>query len=366
MNIYYLIYIVFAFFSFIELRGKQDSRVVALVALLGYILILIMGAVRWKTGTDWDEYYYFFASNHTLKDYLESDVAMEIGYRLLNYIARCIYPSFSILLTIVTAFSIYMYAKFRRAAGFNRYPATLFLLFWCMMPFGGVFCTRQVIASMICILSLQYVLSGQLKKFLTVVTLACTFHLSAVIYLASYYIYQLEFTKKKAIVALAVFCIGGGFIGLFVSILINSYSGYIITKLIIYSGEEYAMEQGSLVMGTIKRLLTLPLFVLYRKFLQEDNCKRIYDGCLNLYIFGTCVYYLFALGNLGQLVRMSAYFQFFELPLFYIILCRTKNIVLIMFVLAYCGMKIYSALSGYPDLYVPFETIFDSTYKQVY
>lgn len=366
MNIYYLIYIVFAFFSFIELRSKQDSRVVALVVLLGYILILIMGAIRWKTGTDWDEYYYFFASNHTLKDYVESDAAMEVGYRLLNFVTRCIYPSFSILLMIATTFSVYTYANYCRASGFNRYPATLLLLFWCIMPFGGIFCTRQIIANMICILSLQYVIRGQSKKFLALVAIACTFHISAVICLASYFIYKQEFTKKKVIVALLAFCIGGGFIGLFVNFLIDSYSGYIITKLIIYNSEEYAMEQSSLVMGTIKRLLTLPLFVVYRKYIQEDKYKRIYDGCLNLYIFGTCVYYLFALGNLGQLVRMSVYFQFFELPLSYLILCRTKNIVLILFIMAYCGMKIYSSLSGYPDLYVPFETIFDSTYKQVY
>lgn len=353
---------VFAFFSFVELRSKQDNRV---VALLGYFLILIMGAIRWKTGTDWDDYHYFFSSNHTLKDYLESDVAMEIGYRWLNFIARCIYPSFSTLLTIATAISVFIYAKFCRAVGFNRYPATLLLLFWCMMPFGGMFCTRQVIANVICILSLQYVISGQLIKFLAVVALACTFHISAVIYLVSYFIYQMEFTKKKAIVVLVAFCIGGGFIGLFVNMLINSFDGYIITKMIIYSNGKYEMEQSSLVMGTIKRILTLPLFIMYRNKIQEDKYNRIYDGCLNLYIFGTCVYYLFALGNLGQLVRMSVYFQFFELPLFYIILRRTKNIVLIMFFMAYCGMKIYSALSGYPDLYVPFETIFDSTYKHV-
>ena len=361
MNIYYLIYIIFAFFSFIELWSKQDNRV---VALLGYVLVLIMGAIRWKTGTDWDEYYYFFASNHTLKDYVESDAAMEVGYRLLNFVARCIYPSFSILLMIATTFSVYTYANYCRASGFNRYPATLLLLFWCIMPFGGIFFTRQIIANMICILSLQYVIRGQLTKFLAVVAIACTFHISAVIYLVSYFIYKQEFTKEKAIFALLAFCIGGGFIGLFINMLIESYSGYIITKLIIYSGEEYEMEQSSLVMGTIKRLLTLPLFVLYRKNIQED--KEMYDGCLNLYIFGTCVYYLFALGNLGQLVRMSVYFQFFELPLFYIILRHTKNIVLIFYIMAYCGMKVYSALSGYPDLYVPFETVFDSTYKQTY
>ena len=77
MNIYIITYLLFAIVAFIERTCNKNNL---LFAILGYFYILVLGSIRWKTGTDWDDYCDFFTNNYTLYQYLSDDKSFEIRF----------------------------------------------------------------------------------------------------------------------------------------------------------------------------------------------------------------------------------------------------------------------------------------------
>lgn len=364
MNIYTFTYIVFALSSFVEIIKNRNNYD---FAFFGYIYIFILGTIRWKTGTDWDSYCNYFYDCHSIYQYISSDESFEYGYKLINAIANTLYRSYSVVISFGTFLCIYSFYLFRKSFKLVKYPATLLMLFWSILPFGGIFCTRQFFALSICIISLRYIKKRDLRKFIFCIIIACFFHSSAIIFTPSYYLYYMSCSIKRYIQITLVFLICGSVISVIINYLIDMYVGnYYVTKLTIYDTENFGMEKSGLLVSTLKRLFTIPLFFYYINKINNSVEKKQFIGFLNLYLFGTFVFYLFALSNLGQLVRFSIYFQFFELPLIYYIMRYSNKMWVFILIYAFCMMKIYSFIAGYPDLYIPFETIFDINYKHTY
>ena len=101
MNIYLLIYSILSFFTLLESRIKKlSARCASSIYLYFLLFFLILGGIRWNTGTDWDPYYLYFETNDNWRNFEFSGFEFENGYVLLNYLVKCISDSYSFFLLI--------------------------------------------------------------------------------------------------------------------------------------------------------------------------------------------------------------------------------------------------------------------------
>ena len=352
MNIYIIIYIVLIILSLLEIKYKKTTNSIFLYIMFFFWL---MGSLRWKTGTDWDSYKDYFCNNDTLANFYFDGYAFETGYIWLNYMIKRISSSYSIFLSICSLINILCFSCVAKKI-FGKRPIFAALLFFAIFQ-GGIFVTRQLMAISLCFLSTLFIIKRQKIPFYICIITASFLHVTSLIYIISYYIYNYKITIKKFILLTITTIIVSTLIHeLTISIISLMSNDRVAGKLSFYLNSDEDFGIISLIKGCIKRLLTLPLFFYIAKKNPNNN---LYTGFLNIYIIGTLIYLLFAFANMNTFVRMSVYFQLLEIPLLYYSYLLHKKKWLIGYILIFGLMKIISFTSGYYDLYVPFYTIFE-------
>ena len=352
MNIYICIFLVLIFLSLTEIKTKKSSASLFLFILFFFWLL---GSFRWNTGTDWDSYKDYFCTNNSLSNFYFDGYAFETGYIWLNYLVKKISNSYSVFLSICSFLNIICFYVVAKKL-FGKRPILAVLLFFAIFQ-GGIFVTRQLMAISLCFLSTLFIIKRQKTPFFICIILASFLHVTSLIYIVSYYLYNYKISIKKFLLL--------AFITIILSTLMHELTKSVISfisndrvtdKLYIYTSSDIDFGIFDLVKGCIKRLLTLPLFFY---ILNKYPYNKLYSGLLSIYILGTLIYFLFAFANMNTFVRISVYFQLLEIPLLYYSYLLHKRKWLICYIYLFGLMKIISFTSGYYDLYVPFYTIFE-------
>jgi hypothetical protein len=350
--------------SNISLARKLLSRY-SLFCLLS--LCIVLGGIRWETGTDWNPYYTYFLENNSWEEYRNyHNGQFETLYALLNYLAKAITGSYTAFLFILAMLTILLkYASIEKIA---LYPALTFFLFYCAY-IGDIFPVRQTLAVSILLTSIYFIYKKKKVPFVSLVVIASYFHKSAVLWIFSYYIYHKRFSNSRIIFYLIL----AFFIGLFGSGLylpfLKTFSKYlgnfgkILERISAYLAGQYDDGSYSMlrnILALLKRMIMIPVFLLFRKKMQINSYYA--DGLINLYCFGNIFYLLFAMNiNFAPLQRMSVPFVLLEIFLLPIILKIIKNkyikFIYLNLLLLYGLSKLYSVLNAYYDLYVPYRSI---------
>jgi hypothetical protein len=365
--LYLIIFILLAVIGILDFI-KVDrllKRALYILILGGFILL---GGIRWKTGTDWNSYHYFFATGYSWESF--NVYAFETGYTILNFLVKQLTDSYTVFLFCLSFLVIGV-----KGIAFTKYTNSLLILslaYFCFF-LGDIFSVRQQVAVSLCFVGVIFIMNKKPILFISTILLAFQFHNSVLIFLLAYWIFNLNLSNNwlLSIILVAILL---GFSGVFEPILklfnlllgsIDGTSASRISDKVSYYAENKDLSDNmgkgtTLLIGVIRRCVFIPIYLYFRKKCEAKNPH--YKGFLNLFIFGNVIYFIFAT-TLLVMVRATIYFIAFEMIMLVILLesieSKRLKFLLYLIVVLYCGLKLYINLSSYWDLFIPYNTIFD-------
>ncbi|MDO4230381.1 MAG: EpsG family protein, partial [Capnocytophaga sp.] len=357
---YVTIFIFFVFFSFIEIFTKQKN-IAKYLFIFSCLLLFILSFIRWKTGTDWDNYQTYF-EGILYKPYAND--SFEPGFRAINYIARSISKEY----TISLFFSGIILFTFQSLGivKFSIYPMTS-LTFLYASQLANILFVRQWIAVAILFYSIKFIRDNKFWQFLLLVLLATTIHRSAIVFVLAWWIYQNWISFKKMLIVLASSIVFSYLLHYLLQSLLGSFGGAVIQhKLEKYLSDSYNEELNEqmnftliLIKGIANKLVVLlGSMYIYGKLKEED---KFFRGLINIYWLG-CVIYFVTISISLALVRFSFAFDIVQIILITYILSHFSNIrnrgIIFAVLLAYAALRLFTFLnSPYQDEFVPYKHI---------
>lgn len=206
MILYLFILIAISILNFFSWRIKALRPVILLTSFLA--LILVSGLRDVSVGIDTKNYLAFF--NRIIQDGLSVQdfhisklfvpSGFEMGFTIYTYLVSLITNDFTVYLLVTSALiyiPIYLFIK--------RYSPDYYLstvIYYCLFFFGSMSLLRQSMAMSILTLGTKYIVSRNPIKFLAIVLLAASFHVSALVGLILYPIYNKSLSRFTALVTL--------------------------------------------------------------------------------------------------------------------------------------------------------------------
>lgn len=327
-----------------------------LFLVLAMVWLTLHDGLRWEIGTDWNAYFECFddgGSDH-----------MGFMYRLINRCIKSVVNSYTFFLLCYAGFTYYFIGRW-----LNKYspnPLISICIYYCCM-LGTMGSNRQLLAMVLCSISMKYIFERNIRKFIGVILVATTIHFTAFSFIIAYYLYNYSYTNKK------IYIITGGAFIIGMLHLINKipFVEYLAlfdsmtsnTSTAVYFSED--SEVAVSFVGNFKRLM----YVYLALYVREIVNKKEYDYFLLLYIVGTCIYLIFN-GSVLQILagRGALYFAVYEcIVMAYVIKYFSVSffkkemlwlgLFIIYFYLMWRDMNYYYLLDGI-DIYNPYKTAF--------
>ena len=337
----------------------------AMWTLLGcsYVLLVLFVGLRWETGNDWGSYYDYYEHLTSLKD---NAVDFEIGFRLFSFGAKKLGLPFAGFNVVYAAIYIgLIFLSFKE----DNYSVSgwLVLQFYAPFIFGLMGTTRQVMALAICMFSVRYVLSKDWRKFLLCICVACTFHISALVFAIAWPLARVRVTPRRAWLALGtVILLSLLDVGSVVVRVVGSYlhvadldQKLVAVESITAEDFGYASGANPTILWIIPRVGFLLLFIFCLRWFTEEadqlHFKLYFVSFVLLSLLSGPV---FILAN-----RTAIYFNIFQIYLFATL---TRRIKTPLFRQAYCVLLLVISLSRmysgifatYPRIFVPYKGVF--------
>lgn len=362
MLFYIVLFVIFLSLSFGDLTdlSEKDKIRIFRIAVVTWI---ILGSIRFATGTDWGPYYNYFMNNNTYDEFLHA-ANFEYGYALLNYLVKQFSDSYHVFLLVMT--SIICILKYKAALRLSPFPL-MTLGCWFAYSFGNIFSIRQDIAIAITLFSICAIQEEKCKKFILLVILATFFHQSSICFLPAYWIYHSSFSIKKW----SLLFIGALLIGYFDLIVkgITAMAGLdfsLTSKFLGYANNPGA-NYGSNIDAGIRGALSLLkkgwivfVYILARAYIRSSNQnKEKYDGLLNLSCFSFLIAALFM--NIPEIsMRLTAYYALIDIYTIPFILLAARNMkqkrVIWIMIVGYCAVKYTYQILNMPGAFIPYKT----------
>ncbi len=362
--IYGILFIVLAFFALFDvLRGGGKIKKIIFCFLV--IVLIVLSAIRWNVGTDWVSYLDFYesVSSYVLNPELNM---MERGFTYLNYGLSQLGLNYSGYLAVVALLTIGIKAKV-----FYEHRSTMMMclfLYFCYY-FADLFAVRQFLAISITLYATKYIRERTLLKFIILVLIASSIHISSILFLAAYRIYHIKFSPILLYSTLLIAFVMGFFdvAGLLAKFVINfvGIDSRVGDKLMFY--EEEGLDTATagnpyiaFAVGVLKRAVFLPIFIYCKRFVSEKD-QANYVGYLNLLVFGNLIY-LVVMISLPVIARVTTGFLIYEIFVISYLVISIKNkwyrVLGLLLVILFGAFRLYNLIAVYWDLYIPFETIF--------
>jgi len=297
--IYLLIGFLFIVFSFQEVN-KNNPKSSLHTLVFSCVVMWLLAGLRSGTGTDWYNYYNI---------YIEKPDGLEIGYTFLNNLFSDLNIHYNLFLLIINGFAILLMYKFIKR---NAYIGIIGLLIFFSDSFlyfnlSGV---RQAIAISIVCFGFKYVLSKEYVKFILIIVLACSFHLSSFIFVFVCFIPRYKLSLKFIVIVLVT--------AVLFNILLQSISDF-ITLFTLKNSEFYINQQvyefnivTAYYIGAIKRSVIIFLCLIYgEKMFKNSNSRYLF----NIYLLGFVIYLVLYKISPDIGTRLSVYFTIFEIIL---------------------------------------------------
>ena len=328
------------------------------------LLLILVSALRWETGPDWDSYFNFFEHIDEFVDGTSINF-FEPGYTAINWFFSVNNLSYTAMLAFLAVVTIGV-----KGIVFLRYPRILFLLLFLYYAYylADIISVRQFTAVALCLFSLKYIEQRQFWYFLATVLVATTIHVSSLFFVVAYWLFRVRLSDKFLYIGLAVgFLMGlvditSWLVNLVVSVV--GVDASVADKVLRYGDEgletSHANPYISYALGFFKRALILPILIFGRRMVPYKD-EGWYSGQLNLLVFGNMIYFVFIL-NVPVITRLALPFLYMEIFLLASLVSSIKDfklrVVSILLVIAFGAVRLYMFMAPYWDLYVPFQTIF--------
>ena len=360
MTLYVFSILLLLLLSYLELTVVMSPATKKALSLFVYVFLVLQAGLRWETGTDWDSYLQHFESINSFSSTSPLLTQFEYGYSITVWLVKLAFPSYTIFLLLHAAVFYYLVFKSVR-----RYTGILFLplmVFYCV-TMGAEGSNRQLIAIAIGLYALRYIIEGKHLYFFLLVALACMFHYSAVILLS---VPLFNFRIRPSALLLVLACSIAIGVSQFPPIIFSKIASLLgeaeSWKAAIYlaNSKDSLLDSGLSIIGLVKRVLLLTLFVYNRRSLSEK--LRYYNIMLNAYIAGIVLYFLFANSLLIIVSRGDLYFNVLE-PLLlasqvHLLTRKTNRLVMASALCVLSFFFFFNSISPYPDLFLPYKGLF--------
>lgn len=285
-------------------------RYTKVTLFISFFLLLIVAGFRNMGGSDYIVYRDHFNGFEGSR--------WEIGYELVVSFFRFIGFNYFFFVFFVSLFTLI--ALFYCIRKYSQYPQ-----FSLMLYFGGYFvyynliATRQLIALMIFLFSLQYLIDKKDVKFLLLILFGSLFHSSSLILIPGYFFVRFfKFNFWYILVASFPIYIIFQFkiedlIGFFAA---NGFN-FVESRMV----DGYMVADRSLPITTFVRIgVTLSLFVSSYKNLKDNESYIVYFKLYFLFVL-----FFIAFNQLDIMIRMWVYFEMPSIFLIPMVLKEMNN-----------------------------------------
>lgn len=235
------------------------------IFIVSSILIVLLGLRGLSVGIDTINYNNIFNNIKLLSLPQLFELKEEYGYSLLQFLVSKVFGNFQYLLIIVAAFYIGVVSY--HIYKYSENPLLSYLLFVVYGFYSfAMSATRQTIAITLVMVAYEFIKEKKLFKFLVVVLLASSFHITALIFLPSYWFNKFNLNRKTillfVLIGLIVIAIKGE-----LRMLINNFARI----------EYAAIETGGDRMY-IFMLISTCIGIVFRKpfMAKHDNNKYLF------------------------------------------------------------------------------------------
>lgn len=259
---YYISFIILV--ALLAMKNLIKSRKLQhILCLIPIILVVIM---RYGVGADYFsyEYIYNFLDISSFGSMINSMNNIELGYKIIFYVARLMNISFAVTIGVVSAVMTIIVAKLISSKSKNI-PLSYLLYYSCFFLPWNLNAVRQGLAI---VLSL-YILFGDLKmsqvsKNLLILLLA-SLHISVIIVIPIYYLSKIKLNKKKIVIILLTSMV---FSLLPLNEILKLFENIpFLSKLYLYTSE----NSNLLDFQSISRLVILsPILFFYNDFKDKE------------------------------------------------------------------------------------------------
>ena len=325
------------------------------------LLMVAMAGLRWETGTDWIPYYEHFCDPSSRDD-------LEGGYNLMVECIRACTANYTVFLCIDAALSIVL-------VGLTCHlilgpSAQAMIVFYCYYFLGAWFgAQRRQLAIALCFFSVYWIRKKKFIPFSICILIAAQFHVTSLTFLLAYPIYHMK--RRHLAIASGIFL---SFVLLVSSVGINNLLTilsnvgileHITHRAIAYLFEGAAGESQSVIsvfLGVGKRMAFVSVFY----FVGSRNGDDDYARLLRIYTVSVVIYAA-SVSTVSIFSVISVYFSIIEVLLIPMMLIRLnlKRTHECLLLVLYCIFQTNSMLSGMPDLYIPYYSVFDHTTRMV-
>lgn len=295
----------------IEKISKNKSNIISKVLLFIILLVVsIFAGMRDETvGTD--VVVYPKPIINTLKHLSFSIVYktanVEIGFIIIAWIANLLNGDLNTFLFFIQVFIfgiylIYAY-KNRKELSFS----SLILTFLCMIFGFSLNIMRQMMAIVLTIFSYNYIQKKELKKFLITIFIAINFHITAIVFIPVYFIYNYENRRLGVLLKFGILSSLIMFLFFFSQILVLAMDVGILPDKYM----SYLTRFNQDVIDIQIKAFLLKLFFTFIAFfiLNSDKENKKNAKCMRFLLCLDCL--LFLIGSkISYAERISYYFTF--------------------------------------------------------
>ena len=364
-GIYLFLYLLLFILIVVEVAKEFRPYNIILLFFTSVLLFLFTG-LRWETGTDWSSYKDLFDSLELDWTFLLSVYSFDLGYVLLNAFVKLFTDNYTLFLVIDSFIAIGLVYYFLRKYSLSP-SISLFVFYNSFFIAQFMGSNRRMISLGAGLFVFFYVLEKSYKRYLFWQIVAFLFHRSSLILLLTWLVPRKRFTTKRIFIILficftiGIFQLPFRLVGIMSEFLSSfSYISVIDKMLFYYENSDNVIPENTnpilvMTLSVIKRLFFLffYLFVINR---NKGVIDRLSDYFLNVYLIGFSLYLLFNGSPIFQM--LSTYFTFIEIALigrFWQYTDIKVKFRFLPFLMFYGFVQLFSALSVYPELYIPYK-----------
>jgi len=344
MNTYTIIIIISLIYGFLNTKYKFRNNITYfLLILLSFIVCF-----GYMTGSDWKTY-------ELMYDDQAIDERMEVGYVLLNNTLSIIIKDFFVYLGLLKVAVFLIMCKLAL-----RSKANIPIFVMLLLSFGGFYLfidnpLRNFLAIGFCVLSCKYIVREDLIRYILCILIACSFHLSALIFIPAYWLSTIKIKSKWLFVIYITFFIvfsTQSFLLDFINSIFGSFS---------FFNEKFAEYIDSDLYGTGKSISFGNVFNIALLIVILRNRKQIVSSSIYGNLIFSFSYYYFLLYRFGAsfsiFTRLQLYFVvFFSISLSVIFIKEYSTLykrILLLIIGVYCVLIVNLTVTS-SEKYIPY------------
>lgn len=341
----------------IDIRLRKYSHA---ILLLSSIVVTLFSGLR-CCGWDYESYMDHYNKIPIDASFAWTDTTVEYGYSLFVYISKNIINNYHIFLCLFASITIFIASKL--CINYSSYPVLSFTLFCGCFLFGQVMGQmRQPMAiclayyfSVPLLLRQRYIL-----VFSILLGIAFLFHKSIILMAALMPFAAIKVTNKIIVLSVLLSLIGFIMPGLIKHLLLTLIpkSFYLYTVMEAYV--TYLSTSFSFSLGMIERALLTVICLWYSKKTGLYGSNLIFRIFMNLFLFGTILYFGFINVAAEFASRGTKCFYFAIIFILPTIIYHSKGRAQKLFLIGSLMWVVYlfsTFLIAPPEEYVPYTSI---------